>query len=297
MIPLAGTICRWWHARRRRRSDEALTLIKARYQTFRTLLDSNTLAVELITDLNLRLGEGEVVGGFRDKALALDRVVGEMAEKFGALEGLRNGLVSSMHQRLSALLAEELARLPAVSASPVTLRLDEVASSGPLLCGAKAANLARFVGDDRFRVPDGFVVTAPGCRLFFDQNDLVLQAARLLSPVLDKENQSGLIEAAARLQTQIRQAQIPSKIEDELRQLADPFFSQGRGLAVRSSAIAEDGRSHSFAGQFATVLNVTDQAQLVDAVREVLASAFSPRAITYRRHAGLSPLAFDMAVL
>jgi len=297
MIPMAERISRWWQAQRRHRSEAALDLIKARYQTFRTLLDSNTRAVELITDLSLRLGEGEVGGAFRDKALALDQVVGEMVEKFGVLEGLRNGLVSSMHQRLSALLAEELARLPAASAPPTTLRLGEVAGAGPRLCGAKAANLARFVGDERFRVPDGFVVTAPGCRLFFDQNDLALQASRLLGPALANDDQGGLAAAALRLKERIMQAPLPPSLEEDLRQLAGPFFSQGRGLAVRSSAIAEDGRSHSFAGQFASVLNVTDQAQLCQALREVLASAFSPRAITYRRHAGLSPLAFDMAVL
>lgn len=297
MKPFAATISRWWKARRRRRTEEALDLIKARYQTFRTLLDSNTLAVELITDLSMRLGEGELGGTFRDKALALDRVVGDMAGKFSVLEGLRNGLVSTMHQRLSALLVEELARLPSTSAQPIALRLSDVTAFGPRLSGAKATNLARFLSNEQFRIPDGFVVTAPGCRLFFDQNDLALHASRIFSPVLEKETRGTLAEAAERLQARIRQAPIPPKIRQELRQLAAPFFLDGRGLAVRSSAIAEDGRIHSFAGQFATVLNITDNKQLDDAFREVLASAFSPRAITYRCHAGLSPLAFDMAVL
>ena len=297
MKRLAETISRWWHARRRRRTEEALDLIKARYQTFRTLLDSNTLAVELITDLSMRLDEGEVSGAFREKALDLDRVVGEMAGKFSVLEGLRNGLVGTMHQRLSALLAQELARLPLASAQPTALPLADVAMHDSRLCGAKAANLARFLDNDRFRIPDGFVVTAPGCRLFFDRNDLALHASRLFSPVLANEERGALTEAAELLQARIRQAPIPTKIEDKLRRLAAPFFRDGKGLAVRSSAISEDGRIHSFAGQFVSVLNVIDNEQLCDAFREVLASAFSLRAITYRRHAGLPPLAFDMAVL
>lgn len=297
MKSLAQRISRWWHARRKIRTDEALALLKARYQTFRTLLDANTLAVELITDLSMRLGEGDLGGAFRDKALSLNRVVGDMAEKFSVLEGLRNSLVSEMHQRLSSILDEELAQLTVISAAPIALNLGDVSAHGPRLCGAKAANLARFLADDRFRLPDGFVITAPGCRLFFDHNDLTLHASRLLGPVLAKEDRRALAEAAKRLQTQIRQAPIPPKVVDELRRVATPFFQEGRGLAVRSSAISEDGRTHSFAGQFTSVLNVIDYDQLYDAYREVLASAFSLRALSYRIHAGLPPLVFDMAVL
>lgn len=272
-------------------------MIKARYQTFRTLLDSNTLAVELITGLSMRLGEGQLGGDFRDKAQELDQVVGEMAEKFSVLEGLRNGLVGEMHKRLSGLLADELLTLPAYRVLPNAIRLADVVAHGPSVCGAKATNLARFLSDDRFLIPDGFVVTAPGCRFFFDHNDLALHASRILGPVLASENWAALEEAAERLQVQIRQATIPEEIVDEISQLAAPFLNRGRGLAVRSSAISEDGASHSFAGQFTSVLNAVNNEQLVDAFREVLSSAFSARAISYRRHAGLAPMVFDMAVL
>jgi pyruvate,water dikinase len=293
---LLARVSHWWRSRRHRRSEEALGLLKARYQTFRTLLDSNSLAVELITDLGMRLGEGEMGGAFREKAETLVRVVGDMADKFSSLEGKKSDLVAAMHQRLAALLAEELAGLPAPGALPTILHLREVSAHGEHLCGAKAANLARFCNNERFRIPDGFVVAAPGCRLFFDHNDLALRAARLLGAGLE-EDQAKLVQAAGRLQAQVREAPIPGQILAELKRMAAPFFRQGKGLAIRSSAISEDGRHHSFAGQFATVLNVTDETQLDAAFREVLASAFSPRAITYRRHAGLSPLAFDMAVL
>lgn len=298
MKSIRQTLSRWWSARRKRRTDEALAMIKARYQTFRTLLDSNTRAVELITDLSMRLGEGETGGAFREKALILDQIVGDMAEKFSSLDGLRNGLVTSMHQKLSAILTEALASLPTTSNSTVNvLSLSDKVACDHKLSGAKAASLARFMANERFRVPDGFVVTAPGCRLFFDNNNLALHASRILAPVLANEQPGKLAAAAERLQSLIMQAVIPPEIMSELTRFAAPFFHAGRGLAVRSSAIAEDGRIHSFAGQFSTVLNVIHNEQLADAFREVLASAFGPRAITYRQHAGLAPLAFDMAVL
>jgi pyruvate,water dikinase len=297
MKTLIARLSRWWQARRQRQGEEALSMIKARYQTFRTLLDTNTRAVELITDLNMRLTAGEMGGAFRDKARDLSRVVGEMAERFAALEGRQHHLVGSMHLRLATLLAQELDQLPTATTPASVIPLADVAKHGPSLCGAKAANLARFHADPRFPIPAGFVITAPGCRLFLDHNDLALHAARILGPVLHSDDQAALVAACTRLRERIREAPIPPGLSEEISREAAPFWHRGHGLAVRSSAIAEDGRSHSFAGQFATVLNVTDQAQLDHALREVLASAFSPRAISYRRHAGLSPLAFDMAVL
>ena len=61
----------------------------------------------------------------------------------------------------------------------------------------------------------------------------------------------------------------------------------GRSVAVRSSAIGEDGAGASFAGQHATVLNVRSKAELRDALDRVRSSAFSPSALAYRKKLGL----------
>lgn len=60
----------------------------------------------------------------------------------------------------------------------------------------------------------------------------------------------------------------------------------GGPLAVRSSAVGEDGAASSFAGQHLTVLNVTDPDAAVDAVLRVAASACAPSALAYRRARG-----------
>ncbi|MBL8914309.1 MAG: hypothetical protein JNM17_26625 [Archangium sp.] len=57
-------------------------------------------------------------------------------------------------------------------------------------------------------------------------------------------------------------------------------------LAVRSSAIDEDGGDASFAGQHDSVLNVTSREALEAAIKQCWASAFSDRAIAYRAHVG-----------
>ena len=58
-------------------------------------------------------------------------------------------------------------------------------------------------------------------------------------------------------------------------------------LAVRSSAVDEDGADASFAGQHLTLLNVPSPAQLGDALRQIWWSANSDSAITYRQRVGL----------
>jgi pyruvate,water dikinase len=62
-------------------------------------------------------------------------------------------------------------------------------------------------------------------------------------------------------------------------------------VAVRSSAVDEDGPHASFAGLHETYLNVIGPEAVTDAVRRCLASAYSERALRYRRHQGLGETA------
>ena len=70
------------------------------------------------------------------------------------------------------------------------------------------------------------------------------------------------------------------KVAKSVRPLRGP-------LAVRSSAVDEDGAEVSFAGQHLTLLNVPSSAELGDALREIWWSANSDSAITYRKRTGV----------
>ena len=61
----------------------------------------------------------------------------------------------------------------------------------------------------------------------------------------------------------------------------------GGPLAVRSSAVDEDGADASFAGQHLTLLNVPSADALGTALREIWWSANSDSAISYRKRVGL----------
>src|SRR5215467_809029 len=71
---------------------------------------------------------------------------------------------------------------------------------------------------------------------------------------------------------------------DDVTALVRPL---GSPLAVRSSAVDEDGAEASFAGQHMTLLNVPGADAVADALREIWWSANSDSAITYRQRVGL----------
>lgn len=62
----------------------------------------------------------------------------------------------------------------------------------------------------------------------------------------------------------------------------------GGAVAARSSAIGEDGDSHSFAGQHESHLNLTTGTALVDAIAQIHASVRSLGALAYRRRRGIA---------
>ena len=72
-----------------------------------------------------------------------------------------------------------------------------------------------------------------------------------------------------------------------LAHLEAAFAQMQKPIAVRSSAIGEDSEAASFAGQHATILNVITSAQLTTAIDEVVQSALSLSAASYREKLGV----------
>src|SRR5215217_7758876 len=64
------------------------------------------------------------------------------------------------------------------------------------------------------------------------------------------------------------------------------IFGDNKLFAVRSSALAEDGNQHSFAGQFTTILNVPFSG-LTEAILTVWKSGSNERVNAYQQAAGV----------
>jgi pyruvate,water dikinase len=145
-------------------------------------------------------------------------------------------------------------------------------------------------------VPLGFAITAYGYQLFLDYNELTELIQKKLKD-LDINDTDALMAVSQELQNRIVDADLPADLEASILQAARDLkahLPHDFKLSVRSSATSEDSEA-SFAGQHATVLNVSE-ANLVEAYKDVVASTFSPRAIYYRRRRGYRDQDVNMSV-
>src|SRR5205085_3701452 len=79
--------------------------------------------------------------------------------------------------------------------------------------------------------------------------------------------------------------------------LASRVDMRDPSVAVRSSAVDEDGDTDSFAGQHETYLNISGVGPVIAAVQRCMESAYAPRALAYRRERGRSSACVRLAVL
>ncbi len=158
--------------------------------------------------------------------------------------------------------------------------------------GGKNASLGELLSQltsAGIRVPDGFATTAEGFRLFIKESGLEDRIAKRLAS-LDVDDVKELAKAGAEIRSWVEQAEFPAELEKEIREFYD-WLKDGQeeiSVAVRSSATAEDLPDASFAGQQETYLNVVGIDQVLARMKEVFASLYNDRAISYRVHKGFT---------
>ncbi|WP_369163233.1 phosphoenolpyruvate synthase [Candidatus Thiodiazotropha sp. LNASS1] len=159
--------------------------------------------------------------------------------------------------------------------------------------GGKNASLGEMISglaDAGVSVPGGFATTAHAFREFLRHNHLAERIDPLLK-ALDVEDVTALAEAGKT----IRQWVVESPFPEVLEAAVTEAYKQLTGdtdtppsVAVRSSATAEDLPDASFAGQQETFLNVQGLDAVMIAIKEVFASLYNDRAISYRVHQGFA---------
>ena len=158
--------------------------------------------------------------------------------------------------------------------------------------GGKNASLGELLSQltsAGIRVPDGFATTAEAFRLFIKESGLEARIAKRLEG-LDVEDVHALAAAGAEIRRWVEEAPFPAELEKEIREFYD-WLKDGQeeiSVAVRSSATAEDLPDASFAGQQETYLNVVGIDQVLSRMKEVFASLYNDRAISYRVHKGFT---------
>ncbi|EJM21701.1 MULTISPECIES: phosphoenolpyruvate synthase [Pseudomonas] len=156
--------------------------------------------------------------------------------------------------------------------------------------GGKNASLGEMISNlagAGVSVPGGFATTAQAYRDFLELSGLNDQIHAALD-ALDVDDVNALARTGAQIRQWIMEAEFPEKLNAEIR-TAFATLSAGNpdmAVAVRSSATAEDLPDASFAGQQETFLNIRGVENVIRAAKEVFASLFNDRAISYRVHQG-----------
>ncbi|WP_341919308.1 phosphoenolpyruvate synthase [Hydrocarboniphaga effusa] len=157
------------------------------------------------------------------------------------------------------------------------------------IVGGKNASLGEMIGNlaaSGVKVPNGFATTASAYREFLAFEGLADRINGLLD-ALDVDDVHALAKTGKEIREAVIKAPFPAELEKEIRAAYDVLLAESTSeisVAVRSSATAEDLPDASFAGQQETFLNVQGIDNVLKAIKEVFASLFNDRAISYRVH-------------
>ena len=174
------------------------------------------------------------------------------------------------------------------------LSLKDVGMNDVDKVGGKNASLGEMIkhlDEAGVLVPGGFATTAEAFRDFLECDNL----GNNINNRLDSLDVSDIGELVV-VGKEIRQSILDAKFSEEfLEQIKVAFSLMERAysgnefsVAVRSSATAEDLPTASFAGQQETYLNVRGITDVLRRIKDVFASLFNDRAISYRVHNGFA---------
>ncbi|WP_343639476.1 phosphoenolpyruvate synthase [Roseateles sp.] len=167
------------------------------------------------------------------------------------------------------------------------LRMSDVES-----VGGKNASLGEMISqlaETGVRVPGGFATTAHAFRDFLKHEGLDARIQKRLAD-LNTDDVRALAAAGAEIRGWLEAQPFPADLEAAIR-AEFARLTEGNpdaSFAVRSSATAEDLPDASFAGQQETFLNVVGIEEVLHKMKEVFASLYNDRAISYRVHKGFA---------
>jgi len=157
--------------------------------------------------------------------------------------------------------------------------------------GGKNSSLGEMISqlaDTGVRVPGGFATTAHAYRIFLSQSGLDAKINAALD-ALDVEDVNALVKTGAEIRQWVLDTPFPMELTIAITEQYQRLVAESNAdmsFAVRSSATAEDLPDASFAGQQETFLNIVGLENIMHAIKEVFASLYNDRAISYRVHKG-----------
>ncbi|MCL4503271.1 MAG: PEP-utilizing enzyme [Deltaproteobacteria bacterium] len=272
-----------------------------KYANFQRLLAANNAVLTLMADMEEKLS-----GDFLFDLQYIRASVGQLAEETASLvEALNNlgdhryeNLIES-HRRIMGEVKEALNQRREIQEAPLTISFNELNLDMAEKVGGKSANLGEVRNRLQLPVPPGFAISTYAYKVFLDYNHLTERLTELLGRwrMADLDSLSQVSEELKRM---INQAQVPPELETAINDAYEDLCLQTQHrplVAMRSSAVGED-LSLTFAGQYATYLNIPPS-ELISRYKDIVASLFTPRALFYYKNKGFKEeeMAMGVAVL
>jgi pyruvate,water dikinase len=261
-----------------------------RIACFREILHANNAALGFIAEIQEALGSSSHI----TNSDASRMTTGVMVQTFRMISNLVRMTGNTKYKKLIARFRElktkvsgRVELIPALKPVGFVLPLAEVGPGLAEAVGMKSAYLGEARRILRGHVPGGFATTVEAYRAFMSNGQL---GARIESVVrgLGDGDVVSRFEASARLVQMVESADVPESVSKAIEAgVAALPGGPGLRLAVRSSALHEGGHEMSFAGQYRSLLNIRRDG-VVDAFRRVVASKYSPQAMTYWMERGFT---------
>ncbi len=269
------------------------------FDGFQKVLETNNRFLDLMADMGNKLG-GQYVFDRQyilTSCARISELVQQIILNLNKLAPNKYGRLYDAYHQIQGRLEAELAGQLVIPETPLVMDYGRVTRDiGDLVAGNKNANLAAVGNVLDLDIPPAFVITTRAFQAFMRHDQL----GEKLKPILERWSAGELTtgETSAAVRDLILAAETPPYLAREIRQAAQTLVESAPDekpyLAVRSSGYGEDG-DLSFAGQYRSFLGVAVE-DMVDRYRDVIAGAYTERALAYRRQKGFSESEVAMAV-
>jgi pyruvate,water dikinase len=296
---------KWKFHKSKPSKDTFSGIFRIKYEHFRELLNANAELAKIIADIEEKL-QGHTIFGMsyvRSQAVQAVFYTLKMVKSLDALSNRKYPVLFKVLEDLSSGIKGEIEKRKESPVTALTLPFSEVNRKMVDWVGAKGANLGEMLNQLNLPIPEGFAITTGAFDFFLHENNLIeeINKKKMEYNGADPETINLL---SNEIQSLIISATVPSELSEAIQTAYDHTIERiqkkSRGdfsphVSLRSSALGEDSEL-SFAGQYQSVLNVSRD-KLIETYKHIVASLFTPRAISYRFAKGIRDEDIAMGVV
>ena len=284
--------------------DNLPDLFRFKYSCFKMLLDSNAEFLNVMTDLEEKLLGQQVFGMSYVRSRSAKAVFHalRMIKNIDDLSGHCYSPLFDTLEKINLKIKEILGRKKEISISELILPYSAINAEMTDWVGGKNANLGEIHSRIGLPIPCGFAITTRAFESFL-LNSALFDEISSKKMNIDPDYPETIKTISDGIRQLIISADVPAVIEEAIllahaKLAGDTSYGKipdsSLRISMRSSAVGEDSEL-SFAGQYLSVLNVT-QEHIIRTYKEIVASLYTPSAIAYRLNKGIRDEDIAMSV-